>query len=101
MMRIWKRGLILAVFFYIGSVGAGTGGEASSAQAQNRHQANPLDWSCLSKSKYLGLCFKLTNTSNATPRPEDTRGRRGPVIECYPVGCCYEMISRTIWSCET
>ena len=26
---------------------------------------------------------------------------KAPVIECYPDGCCYEMNTRTIWSCET
>jgi len=23
-----------------------------------------------------------------------------PIIECYPDGCCYEMNTRTIWSCD-
>ncbi len=27
--------------------------------------------------------------------------KKEPVIECYPDGCCYEMNTRTIWSCET
>jgi hypothetical protein len=39
------------------------------------------------------------NANNDDRKDKSIEGKT-PVIECWPNGCCYEMNSKTIWSCE-